>query len=280
MIQYRIQHPGFYALTLFSLTILLILTGFFMATTYVAQRYTTQFQEEVKFVVELKTGTTEDQRIEVIEMLTSEPTVIAGSVEFVSREAALEEMRSEMSDDVVLAGMENPFTDMVRFGVEAGSFQEAGIEELKSKVEEHPSVFAMHHPAGMFDAVFGLLDQAQAVGAVIILVFILLCAILIHHIMRLNVLSQRKQIRTMQLVGGHPSFVRRPYLVLAVKMALTAWAAAGLISAAIAIFGAGVSGSDVSPLHVTLGSLILLILAVAVCIASTWVAVTRVLNQG
>src|SRR5690606_28077266 len=125
--------------------------------------------------------------------------VIPESIEFVPKETALDEMRAEMSDDVVLEAMDNPFSDMLRFSIDAASFDKDQIAALKTRIESLDDVYAMHHPAGMFDAVFNLLKKAQAIGAVIILVFILLCAILIHHIMRLNILSQRKQIRTMQL---------------------------------------------------------------------------------
>jgi cell division transport system permease protein len=277
---YRIQHPGFYLLTLFSLTILLTLSGFFLAATYLSQRYADKFQEEVKMIVELKTGSTEEDRIAVTTALKRAEGTIGESVEFISKEEALEEMREEMSDDMVLEEMENPFADMLRFSVKASHFNEEGIAALKSDIESMDAVREMHHPAGMYDPVFDLLRRAQAIGAAIILVFVLLCAILIHHIMRLNVLAQRKQIRTMQLVGGHPSFIRRPYLIHALQMAIIAWAIAGIICLAILLFISGLAKSELSPGDMTIGSAILLILALGVCLSSTWVAVTRVLGQG
>jgi cell division transport system permease protein len=277
--QYRIQHSGFYVLTLFSLTILLVITGFFLAASYMAHRYTQQFQEEVKLIVELRLGTTEAARKDVIEILSKSEGVVEGSIEFISKEEALTEMQDEMSDDLATGGMENPFSDMLRFALDADHFNTTSIELLKTDVEKNKSVLEMHHPAGIFDPVFDLLKRVQAIGMVVIIIFVLLCAILIHHIMRLNVLSQRKEIRTMQLVGGHPAFIRRPYIVLALKMAVTAWAAAGLICVVTAFFAACLTQSTLSPVYVTIGSGILLLLALAVCMASTWVAVTRVLSQ-
>jgi cell division transport system permease protein len=266
-------------LTLFSLTILLVITGFFLAASYMGHRYTQEFQEEVKLIVELRQGTSQEAAKALVKVVESADGVVEGSVEYIPKEDALKEMQDEMSQEVVIGGMENPFSDMLRFAVDADHFNTASIDLLKAEIETEESVLELHHPAGIFDPVFELLKRAQAIGMVIIIVFVLLCAILIHHIMRLNVLSQRKEIRTMQLVGGHPAFIRRPYIILALKMAVTAWAAAGLICVATVYFAAGLAESALSPIYVTIGSGILLLLAIAVCMSSTWVAVTRVLGQ-
>lgn len=278
MNKYNIQHPGFLILTLFSLTILLVLTGFFIAITYSTQRYANKFQEEVKLIVELKTGATDADSAEVTKAVKSAEGVLPASVEFISKEAALEEMRKEMSGDILLEEMENPFSDMIRFSVDAAHFNEQSIAVLKQNIESLEPVHEMHYPAGMYDPVFSLLKKVQAIGAAVIFVFVLLCAILIHHLMRMNILAQRKQIRTMQLVGGHPSFIRKPYLLRAFQMGLMAWAIAGIICLSVLLFFAGMVQTELSPADMTIGAAILLVLALAVCLGSTWVAVTRVLN--
>ncbi|HLF64010.1 MAG TPA: permease-like cell division protein FtsX [Saprospiraceae bacterium] len=280
MQNYRIQHPGFYLLTLFSLTILLMLSGFFLAASYLSQRYANKFQEEVKLIVELKTGADKDDQATVTAALKKAEGVLDESVEFISKEKALEEMRSEMSDDLVLEEMENPFTDMLRFSVDADHFNEESIDALKENIESLDAVREMHHPAGMYDPVFTLLHRAQAIGAAIILVLLFLCATLIHHVMRLNVLSQRKQIRTMQLVGGHPSFIRKPFLAKASQMAILSWLIAVLFCLALLFAFAGLTYTELSVLYITTGAAILLALSFGVCMASTWVAVTKVLGQG
>jgi cell division transport system permease protein len=276
---YRIQHPGFFALTLFSLTILLLITGSFLTATYLSHRYTEQFQEEVKLIIELRTGTAEKDRELVIEELKNAGGVIPESIEFISREQALEEMRMQMDDDVVLKHMDNPFADMLRFSVAATHFNAASIDSLKLRIEALAPVSAMHHPAGMYDPVFSLLRRAQAVGAAVIILLVFMCGILIHHLMRLSIIAQRKQIRTMQLVGGHPAFIRRPYVRQALQMALFAWSVAGILCLAAVFFIAGLTRNTLSPAHLTIGAVILLILALSVCIGSTWVAVTRMLEQ-
>lgn len=229
-------------------------------------------------IVELNTGTVSKDKDVVALALKRADSTIGESVEYISKEDALKEMHDEMSEEVMLDGMENPFSDMFRFSMKADYFNEEGIDALKKQIESLPAVREMHHPAGMYDPVFTLLRRAQVIGVAVIIVFVLLCAILIHHIMRLNVLAQRKQIRTMQLVGGHPSFIRKPYLIHALQMAVMSWAIAGIICLAVLLFISGLAQSELSPLHMTVGSVILLVLALGVCISSTWVAVTRVLG--
>ena len=256
-----------------------MLTGFFLTTSYLSQQYANRFQEEVKLIVELKTSAGERDRTTVINALKKSEGVIAASVEYISKEEALEEMRSEMSDDLILEEMENPFTDMLRFSVDAAHFNEESISNLKKEIETLEPVREMHHPTGMYDPVFSLLRRAQTVGAIIVLVLIFLCAVLIHHLMRLNVLAQRKQIRTMQLVGGHPSFIRKPFLVKASQMAVLAWLIAVGLCLVLLLAFAGLTYTELSVLYITTGAALLLVLAFVVCIASTWVAVTRVLEE-
>lgn len=275
---YRIQHPGFYLLTIFSLTILLMLTGFFLAASYLSQRYANKFQEEVKLIVELKAGATEKERNEVTTVLKAADGVLAESIEFISKEDALEEMKKEMTSDLVLEEMENPFTDMLRFSIDAGHFNDSRIALLKEELEELSPVREMHHPAGLYDPVFTLLKRIQTVGAMVIVILILLCAILIHHIMRLNVLAQRKQIRTMQLVGGHPSFIRKPFLSKASQMAILSWIIAVVLCLILLFILSGITYSELSILYITTGAALLLALSFSVCMVSTWVAVTRVLG--
>lgn len=277
--QYRIHHPGFFVLSLFSLTILLILTGFFLTGSYLSHQYAGKFREEVKLIVELRTGTTESDRDKVKAALLALEGVTVSGVEFVSKEQALDDMRRQMSDDLVLQGRDNPFADMFHFTLDAPYFNEAYINTLKDMIESWSAVSAMHHPAGMYDPVFHLLRKFQAIGAAIIVVLVFLCAMLIHHIMRLNVLAQRRQIRTMQLVGGHPSFIRKPYLRQAFQMALFAWSVSGILCLATVFFLAGLSRNALSPMDMTIGAAILLVIALGVCMVSTWVAVTRVLDQ-
>jgi len=249
-----------------------------MAATYSTQRYADQFQEEVKLIVELKTGANDADSADVTKALISAEGVLGESVEFISKEEALEEMRQEMSDDIVLRDMENPFSDMFRFSVDAAHFNEQSIAALKQHIESLEAVHEMHYPAGMYDPVFALLKRVQAIGVAVILVFVLLCAVLIHHLMRMNILAQRKQIRTMQLVGGHSSFIRKPYLIRALQMSIMAWAIAGIVCLATLLFFAGMVRTELSPADMTIGAVILFILALTVCLSSTWVAVTRVLN--
>ena len=46
----------------------------------------------------------------------------------------------------------------------------------------------------------------------------------------------------------------------------------------MAFFAADLTHTDLSPFEVTIGYVILLVLAVVVCMGSAWVAVTRVLH--
>ena len=278
--KYRVSHPGFYVFSIISLAILLVLSGFLISALVFSDYYNKKFREDISLLAELRSDLSDADVDDAKRTLSAMPEVKETSVKFVSREDALAEMYGELGEEATIESMENPFSDMFVFSIEAEAFEEGVMEALAENIESTMPVRQVHYPKDYFDDVFSVLNTIKNYLVVIILIALAMTGILIHHIMRLNVVAQQRQIKTMELVGAEPSFIRKPFVKTGLRMGFNAWIVAVAISSILWIIFLGPSGFLIWLLSVPgiVGVLILLGISIGVCLVSTYLAVTQSLR--
>lgn len=258
-----------------------MLSGLFLGGYFFSQSYARQFKEDIRLLVEFGSDASETDHRNVLEALQQEPGVVGESVEFVSKDAALAEMHTEMESELLFEDMENPFRDMVQFSVDAGHFNAAYIDSLSRRLQQRFPVSEVYHPRDLFGDVFTLLAQIRIYAVIFIVIALVITGTLIHHIMRLNVMAQRRQIRTMELVGAEKGFIRKPFLRRGLQMAALAWVLSLVAGAALwyLVLGRAVFFDFVTAPATLLGALLLLGLALVICTFSTWIAVGKSIGR-
>lgn len=252
-----------------------MLTGLFFSDFYAKQ-----FKEEIRLLAELKDDVNKSEVKSLEKKFTDIAGIKEGSVHFISRAEALEEMYGELGDDMVMDDIDNPFSDMIEFSVVSDSFNEGFVEQLAIKIEKDLPVTQVHYPSDYFENVFGVLKTAKSYLLIFVIIALSMTGILIHHIMRLNVIAQQRQIRTMELVGARPNFIRRPFLKKGLQMGVHAWLIAVVLSGIIWYVILGVNMFSVWAFSIPglVGVTVLFCLSVLVCLFSTWIAVTKSLG--
>ena len=258
-----------------------MLCGVLLAGLLFSEQYSRKFKEDIRLLAELVSEASGDD----VESLTAElektAGIVSGSVTFVSREDALTEMYGLLGDDVGLGDIENPFSDMIEYSIVADSFTNDFVSRQTAELESNDLVMQVHYPDEYFDNVFGVIHTVRTYLSIFILVALAMTGLLIHHIMRLNVVAQRVQIRTMELIGARPGFIRKPYIRRGVTMGVQAWAIAMILSALgwYVLLGQGMFAAWLFSAAGLIGAVVLLIISIAICVASTWVAVTNSLGS-
>ena len=277
MAKYQVSHPGFYVFSLISLSILLVLSGFLLTGLFFSDFYTKKFKEEIKLLAELREELSGEEVDLILQQISDIDGIKDGSVHFISRDEALSEMYGELGEGIVMEDLGNPFSDMIEFSIDADKFDQAFVEVLASKIKSEFPVTQVHYPADYFDNVFGVLKTARSYMLIFVLVALVMTGVLIHHIMRLNVVAQQRQIRTMELVGAKAVFIRRPFIRRGMKMGLQAWIIAVILSGIIwyYLLGPGMFALWLFSAPGLIGIITLLCLSVLVCTFSTWIAVTK-----
>jgi len=149
-------------------------------------------------------------------------------VRFVSREAALAELRAtEALAEVVAALGENPLPDALI--VQVAQAEPGALDALAVELRAHPAVAEVHADsdwARRFGAAARIARTAIALLA--LLLGVGLVAVTFNTI-RLQVLTQRQEIELSRLVGATDAFIRRPFYYLGLLQGV----AGGLLALAI-----------------------------------------------
>ena len=143
------------------------------------------------------------------------------SVYFVSKERAIEEFQGEDQNDFEILDVyegENPFPATVGFKPKAEFATKEGMKIIKKELlaaypeeidevnYEESSVNSVNLGFKQFVFLFGL----------VALLLIIVAVAMINNTIRLALYSKRFTIKTMQLVGATPLYIRRPFLVKAI----------------------------------------------------------------
>jgi cell division transport system permease protein len=133
------------------------------------------------------------------------------TVEHISRAAALEEFRRQSGFGAALDALrDNPLPAVLV--VRPASEEPAAAEALRTTLARLPGVEIAELDLVWLQRLAAILDIAQR-GTWILAILLGAAALLIvGNTIRLAVMSRRDEIEVIELVGGTPAFIRRPFL--------------------------------------------------------------------
>ncbi len=282
MQRYKILYTPFYFITIFSLTLLLLLAACILSSFLASGTMMKSFKEKVNLIVEIPEGWESDKIGSLRSGLEKEEGVLDGSVKYISREAALETMKKELGDAFLGEGMENPFSEVIQFNMTAESLTHEKIQEIQKNLQKSFEIGPIVYPTDLFAGVQRMLLKMVIAGSVLLLFLLILIVMLIHQIMRMNIVSNRFVIRTMELVGAKPGFIRKPFISEALKMGLIASVFCILIFTLLLYLSRdaiSILGLEVFSLPYWIVISTITILSVVICSVSSRMAVSRYLNR-
>ncbi|PHI20063.1 hypothetical protein CEQ90_10030 [Lewinellaceae bacterium SD302] len=205
------RKPNF-TYTIISVSLVLLLVGIFGLWMLQAFHLDKSLKENVDILVELREGTSEENRKSLSTRLGALPYVVGGSVEFRDKENALAEMGDEITQDLRELDLPNPFRDMLSFNVAADYLQKDSLEWITIRLREEAAVLDVYYQDNFVD---GIMEKARRLGWVFLVVgviLVLIAMVLIHNTVRLSLYANRFLIKSQQLVGATWGFISRPYL--------------------------------------------------------------------
>ncbi|MBK8704692.1 MAG: hypothetical protein IPN33_14575 [Saprospiraceae bacterium] len=121
-----------YLYAVISVASVLLLVGFFGLIILYAQRVVQLYKERVNLLVELKEGVDEAARERLAGYLSGMPYFKPGSLTYVSKAEAAEQMRETFGEDFLRLDMPNPFYDVVTFNVRASYMHADSLNAIRS----------------------------------------------------------------------------------------------------------------------------------------------------
>lgn len=221
----RTRPNYFYAVL--SVALVLFLLGFFGLIAIQANRLVKVFKERINVLLEIEEGTDSEAIARLQDRLENSSFIKPGTVAFISKEDAAEDMSSTFGEDFLKLDLPNPFYDVITFNLQAGYVQTDSLQRIRLSLENEPAVSGVYYQETLVEEVSGNINRIGLISLVAGLFFIVVAVTLIHNTIRLALYANRFLIRNMELVGASWEFISRPYLQRAFRH--------GLLSAAIAI---------------------------------------------
>lgn len=204
-----------YISPLISITLVLFLTGLFGLLIIYANQLKNFLKENVQVSIIFQDETKEADIVMLKKMLESEKTV--RRTEYISKEQASQIMTAELGRDAVKIIGFNPFPSSLDVYFKADYAQVDSVEQFKKNIEQKSYVKEVSYQKVILENI----DKNVRIGAIVILTFMLMfllaAVVLISNTIRLTLYSKRFIIKSMQFVGATQTFIRKPFILTAVK---------------------------------------------------------------
>jgi cell division transport system permease protein len=272
-----------YLSTIIGISLVLFLTGIVLSGSMALQSIQKQAKESIQCDIFFNADVKDSDIKQIEAQIKSWPEL--KRVWFVSAERAVEEFTGDGSEDIkVLFEEENPLPPSLCFSPKEKHATKTGLITIKKKLlNSYKDVIdEVSYDASSVERVNLGFKQFVILFISIALLLIVIAVAMINNTIRMALYSRRFTIKTMQLVGATSAFVRKPFLVQAIRN--------GLISAMIAlvllvtVFYALNNTLETIDLTFSLINLLILIggliaTGVFITFVSTWFALNKYLRM-
>lgn len=223
-----------YISPLISITLVLFLTGLFGLLIIYANQLKNFLKENVQVSIIFQDETKEADIIMLKKMLESENSVLR--TDYLSKEKAYQIMTEELGRDAVKILGFNPFPSSLDVYFKADYAQVDSVEQFKKTIEQKSYVKEVSYQKVILENI----DKNVRLGAMVILIFLLMflltAVVLISNTIRLTLYSKRFIIKSMQFVGATQGFIRKPFILTAVKYGVIGGIIANALLVMLVIF--------------------------------------------
>ena len=263
-----------------STSLLLILLGLVVLLSLTARVVADSVKENLTVTVVLE----DDVKAADAEQLQSELTdkCYVGSIEYISREQALQEQIENMGIDPTDFLGANPFSISMEIKVKSEYSCNDSLSWISNELRGMKYVADVMYQQDLVESLNRNLHRASMFLFTIALLLVIISLSLINNTVRLSVFNHRFVLHTMKLVGAKWSFIRKPFLVRGFWIGV----ASALIADAVIFFGIyWASRYDGSVLHyvtnqnVLITAVSVLGIGLVLTIVCTYLSVTHCLKM-
>lgn len=218
--------------TVLSISLVLFMVAFMGLFSFHIWALSNEIKENVSFTVYLTQQSTEEQGQALQEEIVHNPVV--KTTEYHS----LQEVTAMMNQDLganhldVLNGY-NPYSASIEVHLKAKAMKVKQIKQFIRTIESKSEVEMVDYRDDVINKINTVYYNASYLAIIILLCLLFISITLINHTISLTIKRKKLLIRSMQLIGAKPSFIRRPFLYKGLCLGLFGGLFADLLLAAV-----------------------------------------------
>ena len=203
---------GSYLMSMVSIALVLFLLGVFALLMMHARKLSDHLKENIGFEVVMNSNVKEDKILQLQKELDAMPAV--KSTEYITKEEAIQRLSEDLGEDFLqwLGNEENPLLPSIDVRFNAEWANNDSIAVIQAQLLKNSDIKEIYYQKPLV----GLIDQnVRRIGVVLMIasfVLLIIAITLIRNTIRLIIYSKRFLVRSMQLVGATPAYIRRPFI--------------------------------------------------------------------
>ncbi len=201
-----------YLYSIVSMALVLFLLGFFGLVVLQTQKLVIVLKERVNVLVEIEPEADSLSIAILLSELKSADYTKTASVQFISKEAAIQSLQKDFGPDFMALGLPNPLYDVITFNIHASFMESDFLEEIRKNFKAKDYVNDVYYQEGLVNIIAKNVKKLGWFALGFSLLFLIVAITLIHNTIRLALYSNRFLIKNMELVGASWSFISKPYI--------------------------------------------------------------------
>lgn len=266
--------------TVLSIALVLFMLGFMLTFIFHAFTASNNLKENVSFTVYLMDGTMEEDALNLEKELKKNTNV--KSTQYISSEQAAKIMEEVMGENhLEVLGAVNPYAASIVVNLKAESLNYTTIKRFITSLEAKDIVDNVDYRQDLVKDINNAVYNISAFVLAFIICLLIIAITLINHTIRLTIYSKRFLIRSMELVGAKPSFIRRPFLLKGLFFGLIGGLIANVILFGILFWVSRTFSQIITPENYQIYGMIglaILIFGILLAFISTFISVFRFMH--
>ena len=207
------RHKGLTSISIVIMSLSLLMLAVFLLATDNVLKLVSEAQNEMKMYVYIDDGLSQNEAQSLYQKILQESEV--SEVQFVSKDEAMEEFRKELGDDSDLVGTlrSNPLPNSFLVTPKEEFKTRDAMVALAGRIEPLPGVEEVRYGREFLDKFASVLKALYFVNGVVGFIVILSALFIISNAVRLTVISRRKTIEILKLVGATNSYIVAPFII-------------------------------------------------------------------
>lgn len=203
---------GSYFMSMMSIALVLFLLGVFALLMMHAQKLSNHLKENIGFEVVMNSNVKETKILQLQKELDAMPAV--KSTEYITKEEAIRRLSDDLGEDFLqwLGNEENPLLPSIDVRFNADWANNDSIQVIQTQLLKNTDIKEIYYQKSLV----GVINQnVNRIGLALMaasLILLIIAITLIRNTIRLSVYSKRFLVRSMQLVGATPAYIRRPFI--------------------------------------------------------------------
>ena len=203
---------GSYFMSLMSITLVLFLLGMFALLMMHAQKLSNHLKENIGFEVVMNSNVKEDNILKLQKELEAMPAV--KSTEYITKEEAIQRLSEDLGEDFLqwLGNEENPLLPSIDVRFNADWANNDSLDIIQNQLLKNKDVKEIYYQKSLVNLINQNVKRIGIALMIASLILLIIAITLIRNTIRLSIYSKRFLVRSMQLVGATPAYIRRPFI--------------------------------------------------------------------